>query len=493
MARRLAWLLALTALGACNRVDPAGPGDGDPDVAVPEPSGLGPCEAPLDLPPDPLVRLGQLDVWPDPQGGHRTHIIDMDRDPDNGRFYAVGYGGLMVFEDTGGTPDLLASHKLGKLKEWSRVQALGAGMVAVTNRHTGLAIYDATSPPPLQVVQQRKMEDPSGMAARDQLLYLLTHLGRLTTYEIGAGFDLAVVDETEGLGNPWEMVLSGSYGYVADNTLGVVVVDLASPTAPLVAASVSAAGGAQDIDVEGDILALAVGSAGVQTFSLADPAVPVALDTLALGGTVVSVSLSGGLLWATNQEGVCVVDATLPAALVPLGCEVTDEWAMHVVAMEERAMVGDWGLMELFQVDPDVHAPSADPGADSLYLSDEIPLTTWSMANRGSAPLEIVGATVGDPRVVLEVDMTVVAPSAQAEFTLSFADDGQPLHTTFCVATNDPAQPVIEVMVSNSSEGSTLALGEVAADFLLVDLEGEPHQLSAEVGHPVVLIYFATW
>jgi len=41
--------------------------------------------------------------------------------------------------------------------------------------------------------------------------------------------------------------------------------------------------------------------------------------------------------------------------------------------------------------------------------------------------------------------------------------------------------------------GTGVALGNDAPDFVLEDLDGNSHRLSEQLGHPVVLVFFATW
>ena len=75
----------------------------------------------------------------------------------------------------------------------------------------------------------------------------------------------------------------------------------------------------------------------------------------------------------------------------------------------------------------------------------------------------------------------------------AFEDDGQPLDGSICLVTNDPSEPLQTITLSATNTGSAIGIGEMALDFTLSDLDGTPHTLSAQLGHPVVLAYFATW
>ena len=71
--------------------------------------------------------------------------------------------------------------------------------------------------------------------------------------------------------------------------------------------------------------------------------------------------------------------------------------------------------------------------------------------------------------------------------------EGGPLQTTLCLASNDPDESQAEVEVHTGGGGVIGEVGRPAPDFVLTDLDGESHRLSEHLGHPVVLVYFATW
>ena len=166
---------------------------------------------------------------------------------------------------------------------------------------------------------------------------------------------------------------------------------------------------------------------------------------------------------------------------------------MHVEALGSTAWVADWGQLAIYEVNTSVEAPSMDLSADTLLFgtSDEATLT---VNNRGSQPLNLYGATSSDPRVSLLASADVVQSGDSASILFSFENDGSPLNSSVCLATDDPDAPTVEIDISLQSEiQSSIGYGEPAPDFTLTDLDGESHRLSEQIGHPVVLIYFATW
>jgi hypothetical protein len=198
-------------------------------------------------------------------------------------------------------------------------------------------------------------------------------------------------------------------------------------------------------------------------------------------------------VWTADHEGVQVVDVSDPAAPMVLASEATPSWAMGVHAVDSRVYLADWNAVSLFEIDTSVSAPHADPSSTELYFVSGATTTDLSLWNRGGADLEIVGVDASDSRLAVEVDRFTVAPGEAAQVQVSFQDDGQPLNQSLCIATNDPDQPLQTIHVATNSEGSSVLVGEPAPDFILPDLEGNYHRLSEELGHPVVLCYFATW
>jgi hypothetical protein len=494
--------------------DAAGPtevtgGDPGPVTEAPVPEKrvdgktLGPCVAPRDLGGDPLVRLGQNDPENDPAGGQRTHLEDVEIDPTTGLIYACGAGGAMVFKDTGGEPDLL----LATGKEFQRLEIVPGKLLVIANRDFGFLVMDISSPGQIIKKSQTKLLGAAGMAAGTAGRLYVTSTGTLSAYDVDQS-PPALLGTATGLGNPWEMVVSGSHGYVADNTLGLVPVDLTDPDHPVVGTPIAAAGSAQDLALYGDVLYLAVGSAGIQVFTVGDPWLPVELAVVpGAGSAVIGVSAANGWLWATDQAEVLVYDLADPKLPQQVASEPTEQFAMAPAALGEHAFVASWGYLELYQVKPAAGVPEVEPAKKTLYFIAETddrggllpPATpaasaTLALENQGQGTLQVSGLSLDDPRFSVWLDKTEAAPGETITIWVDLtAPDGQPIDTTLCVATNDPDETLLEIGVQSASSGSDVALGQVAPDFTLNDLNGVPYELSSQQGKPVVLLFFATW
>jgi len=455
---------------------------------------LGPCEAPTPLGQEPLVETATLDLI-SATGVRPLHVTDIQRGPTPNRFYTVGAGGLFVIDYADGRLEVVGMSSSGGRgsRGFDKVEPIADGIVLLTSRNRGFSVYDTSTPENMNALGSLDIADASGLAYQAPYAYVLTHTGQLKTVDLTDPGAPTVVHTLDGLGNPWEITIIGQRAYVADNSLGLVVVDLSTAAEPALGAAVAAAGSAQDLDADGDHLFVAVGAAGVEAFSLVDPDMPASVSLTDFGASVVSVSADDGLVWGANQDAVAVADTRNPVAPLPLGIEPTDEWAMHLHADGNLAFVADWGQLVVMALDRDTPAPAASVDRQEILVVEGTSSSRLTLTNRGGAPLEIAGLSVDDPRFTLTVEKTDLAPGDSAGIELTFAEDGAPVSASLCLATNDPGTPVIQVGISSSQSGAEVGIGEIAPDFVLRDIDGNSHQLSAQRGQPVVLAYFATW
>jgi len=482
-----------TASGTSPEEDSGGQNQTSDPAFVEPPSG---CTAPSPLPTDPLTQV--LDTQ---SPGGRRHLVNLAHDVARDLIFASGTPGIEIYERSGSNLTLLGEAR-GKIEHMA---IAGPTLLAATSRGRpprdgtvltgmGLYLFDTSAPASLDELSYTEFDDASGVAVEGSLLYTVSHDGKLRTFDITNPGAPELLHTLDGLGNPWEILIVGNHAYVADNSLGLVTISLESPQAPAITSIVDSSGGAQDITYNTGFVYMAIGSAGIQIFSLAAPSTPESLGTLDLGGAVISVSTTNNLLWATNQESVLVVDVSDPSAPIQLASEDTPSWAMHVESIGDTAYVADWRSMSIFQYDAGLLAPEAYTSRSEIYFTGGSLMQQMTLKNRGGTDLAIAGMDIDDPRFTLQIDRLSISPGDKATLQIIFEDDGQPVDTTLCIATNDPDAPVEEVLIaSTSSNGSSVLVGEMAPNFNLPGLDGQYYELNRQLGSPVVLSYFATW
>lgn len=440
---------------------------------------------------DPVTLVSKLHV----QTYSFVELIDIEVIAEDNLVVAAGQGGLIMMDVSDETsPSYLTA--VGPDRFHQRFYRLEVGpgdAIYATHRDHGMAIYDRSDPSSPTEVRLIEGENFSGMASTDTHLYLATHAGELIAYDLSEPFAPAERDRISGLGNPWEPHLLGDRLYVADNTSGIVVIDLSDPDHPSLIGAVEAAGGVQDIAFSGDgtTLYAAVGGAGVEAFTLDDPDEPISMGLVNVNYSVISVAVDGDRLWAADQQDLVAFDITIPASPVLINTEQTEQWAMHVAAASDRAYVADWAYLALYQTDIDRTAPDLSPASTALYVTAAAQ-TVLELDNLGNAPLRLLGAEVpsGDIIVEFSSDTIDVGETAQMGITYTGSSAEQ---VTVCVATNDPDEPTWDFEVTTGAIGSNAGLGGEAPDFTLTGIDGKTYTLSDQRGRPVVLAYFATW
>ena len=453
----------------------------------------GACEAPDELGRGAVTLEGEVEL----QRSAFIEFVDLEVDASRGLAFGAGQGGFIVADiSDSAAPRYLASDApRDYFLRFYRVAVGRSRIVYATHRDQGLVAWDTSDPERPRVTHTVSLPGLSGMDVSGDYLYVVTHDGELVTFDASRADIPEEVHRAGALANAWSPLVVGDRIYVADNTNGLVVFDRSSPAAPAHVATVEVAGGAQELAISDDrsTLYAAVGGAGVEVFSLEDPDRPVSVGLLDLHYSVQSVDVDGDTLWAANQQDVVAIDVAVPREPVVLGTLQTRQWAMHVDAADGRAWVGDWGWLSSYQVDRSARVPDADPSLTSLFVAEEGGSTQLQIANLGAGTLELTGASTSDERLTVEVGGTSVAPGEVGHVRVTYSGGGG-LDAEVCLSTNDPNEPLHTLSVIDGATGEAGAwLGRAAPDFDLEGLDGQRYKLSEQLGHPVVLVYFATW
>jgi hypothetical protein len=170
----------------------------------------------------------------------------------------------------------------------------------------------------------------------------------------------------------------------------------------------------------------------------------------------------------------------------------TEQFAMSVDAAGGHWVVGDWNILEVWEVGSNL-APAIDLSVGTVAFLDEAETRDITITNRGAKELDLAGIDV-PAGISAVVDAVSIAPGGTARLAVSW--DGVteiPGSTRICIASDDPGRGEVRLRVTTGSEGDGRGLGQNAPDFALADLDGNIRRLSDELGNPVVLAYFATW
>lgn len=439
------------------------------------------CEAPEALPADPLTLEGSARVG---QEGGSGFMEALDVELVDQTAYVVGQGGLLIFDlsDTAAPERLYGPWESGRGK-LHKVEPLAPGYLATSQRDEGVYIWEVAAPERAAVVGEIAGAGMEGLWHEDGLLFVTVREEGLRVYDVSDPSAPALVASAAGLAAPWELAASGDgWLYAADNTLGVVPIDARDPRAPVVGEPFPLDGPALHARFAGERLYVATGGDGVAVLDVSTRAAPRLLATVSTGGSAVMTDVADGRLWVADHEGVAVFDLSADQP-TPVQREQTEQFALAVDAEGARGFVGDWNLLEVWAL-AEGEAGALDSPGDTLRWSEGVAETT--LTNRGSGALTLVGATVEAEGATVEVGALVLPPGAST--TLRVSGIGE--DTTLCLASDDPDEPLRTLALRAAAAPPA---GEPAPDFALADLDGRTHRLSEQLGHPVLLAYFATW
>jgi hypothetical protein len=456
-----------------------------------------PCEAPSSLPEDPITGLGSIE---DRDGGVFFELTDVEVFSDLGFALGVGQGGLTLFDVRTDPPTVLAQEPEGGEERYVKVERLSDELVALTNWNpifpSQFAVFDLAEPENPALRSTVSLSLATGMAWTDPLLYVLSLEGEMSVLDLSNPDDPQLIETVGGLQSPYEMLVVNGWGYVADTPVGIVPVDLTDPETPSMGSPVASAKGAWDLAAEDTWLYVAAGSAGLLVYDLVDPAIPALVAQVSDLGNLTGIDVDNGLLVAVSHQDFLAFDVTDPTNPLALGRQPNGQFGLAVQLDGRRAYVADWSVFSIWETDPAIHSPEAVLESSSLWFYDGDDAKSLGITNLGADTLNLVGATLSDPRLTLVASRTEIPPGEAAELVVTFerADEGE-LDAILCLATNDPDEPVTEVQLATTDNGGLgdLAVGQAAPDFTLDDLEGVPHRLSDQLGSPVILVYFSTW
>lgn len=495
----------LTDGGTDTPTDGGSDGGSDGGTTVPEWVSLpASCEPPATLGSVAVWQRGEDQNTQTVPGEWFIELVDLEPDPGGERVYGAGQGGMMIFDvRSPEDPQLLGAYPTPSGSPSGRyyhVEPGPSGLVYATHRDYGLDVIDVSDPTAPTRIRSWSYADVEGLVYAEPWLVTVGLDGALRVFEVVTPDSPSLRGTLEtGLGSAVDLALSGTPGsdgvaWAASLSLGVVPVDLREADAPSLQLAVDVGGGVQDLALGQGVLYAAAGGAGVVTLDISDPLAPVVIDSLDLGGSVqsVSVDLESGLLWAVDQDDVLVFDISDPRSPVPVGTVQTLEHAMHVAAVPGLAYVGDWSRFGVWQADKAIRSPDIDLNVSALLIREEAGTAELTLRNTGGSTLSLTGATVGDSRFTIEASADRIEPAQSATVRLTFSG-GKTVDTTLCLSSDDPDTPTTEVSLWSAGEGEHSLFGVVAPDFTLQDLDGTTHVLSEQLGHPIVIAYFATW
>lgn len=275
-------------------------------------------------------------------------------------YWWPGDHGLLVLDISGpGNPTKAGSYENPMESSFTCVDItgdfayLGAGTA-------GLVALDITSVDPT-LVGTCAMPGARGVVVKGAHAYVTT----------GDANGLEVVEISSHLANPLVaggvalnhevrgLAVAGNYAYVANTSLGLQVIDIATPVSPVFEVTLATTGHPEGVVTDGNYAFVADMSAGLRAVDITTPTSPVLAGVFDTPGVAFDVVTDGDYAYvADGAAGFCVVDITNPASMENGWSYDTPGGAYGVAVDGDYAYVADYSSLRVLDVsDPETSAP----------------------------------------------------------------------------------------------------------------------------------------
>lgn len=336
-------------------------------------------------------------------GGFVTGAKNRQGAIDGNRLYlAVGSGGLMVYDVSVSTNPVGIAALPGM--DASGVAA-GDGLVLLADGAGGLRVYDAATQGLLSTV---------GSAARavraafqGMHLFLATGETGLRIYTLENPALPVLVGSVSAIGNARDVAVAGTLAAVADESGLLRLINIATPSAPLVLGQwpASAAAPLLHVRMVGN-RALVAGFDQVWLLDLSNPAAPAVLGTAVMPTRIADIALADGIAAvAAGAEGVYFLDSA-GGSLATVGRHLTDGAAESIAVEGSVAWVADDnGARTTLDI--------SQPGSPVVLAGHSAPASLTGLAAGG----RYLAAGAGNNEVVLLDRTDVVVPVESARLS----------------------------------------------------------------------------
>jgi hypothetical protein len=299
---------------------------------------------------------------------NRNHEMDCEV-VGNRAFIANGYSqGLEMYDIS--NPASPGRTWLNNGPNCWRIVAAGDTLLFVFARRDGVILYDISgSGDPVRLGQYDptgNLEALEGGAAIGETLYCAAHQNGVYAVDISnpaSPQPVGTLTLTPGSA-AWNAIARDSFLLVANGRFGLAVVGTKGGLHQV--ASLSLPGLANDIVLDGDIAAIALGAAGLATVAVSNPRTPVLRGVIGTDGCVWGSGVFGHLVISGSWRVMELFDIADPDRIVRRGWDNTYVWAHGAdIRADSTIGVADWRGMSCYKVGPDL-GPDIDVVPEQL-------------------------------------------------------------------------------------------------------------------------------
>lgn len=164
-----------------------------------------------------------------------------------------------------------------------------------------------------------------------------------------------------------DVVVRGQYAYIARGSLGLSIVDIATPSAPNPVGSYNSNGTAQGIAIQGDYAYIADSGSGLLILNISIPNDPTFVGSLDTAGNASAVAIKDGYAYVADLfSGLHVIDISTPATPLLKTTIPSNGGAQGVAIQGNYAYVADWtGGLQIVDISAPLTAYEIGVSTDS--------------------------------------------------------------------------------------------------------------------------------
>ena len=193
----------------------------------------------------------------------------------------------------------------------------------------------------------------------------------------GPGPQVGLAGNYDTSGYAQSVAVSGGYAYVADDSGGLVVVDVSDPANPTWVGSYDPTNHAYDVAVSGNYAYIADRKEGLVVVDVSNPTNPTYAGNYNTSGNARGVAVSGDYAYiADGDYGVVVVDVSNPTNPTYAGSYNTSGYAHGVVVTGDYAyglLLAEAGVHRLVRISPYDQAARRHTSFASVFVWPELP------------------------------------------------------------------------------------------------------------------------
>jgi hypothetical protein len=255
-----------------------------------------------------------------------------------------------------------------------------------------------------------------------------------------------------------------------------------------------------EVDADRDLAFVSAGQTGMVIVDVATPTAPAIVATVDTPGTVLQVALDGDHAYVADWNDVRVFDVSEPGAPQLVATEridTSDDFprVLGIGAHDNLAYAGEWTGLYSLELRPDRRGPDlwvADRAVEfGTVAAGDADAIALIIRNEGPEPLVVSGVNTSGPFSTDTAGFTLEPGEADVlEVVFQPSDDDQATGT-LTITSNDPDESGREVDLAGNRGGANP--GDPAPEVSVSLLDGGEWRLADQLGSPVLLSYFATF